>query len=139
MVAYPRTAAVTNPHVRYPIKSLNTAVPSEIKRGLSADSPPAKWPLMAWQKPIYIMPPMPPMPSMPPPGIGGGVSSGTSVMRASVVRIMAAIKAGEREITVAPLAFSLPKYVRASGISWPNCPPNYYKVDRIIESRHPGS
>lgn len=48
-------------------------------------------------------------------------------------------EAGEREITVAPLAFSLPKYVRASGISWPNCPPTYYKVDRIIESRHPGS
>lgn len=48
-------------------------------------------------------------------------------------------EAGEREITVAPLAFSLPKYVKASGISWPECSPNYYKVDRIIESRHPGS
>lgn len=48
-------------------------------------------------------------------------------------------EAGEREITVAPLAFSLPKYVKASGISWPACPPTYYKVDRIIESRHPGS
>lgn len=48
-------------------------------------------------------------------------------------------EAGEREITVEPLAFSLPKYVGASGISWPNCSPTYYKVDRIIESRHPGS
>lgn len=46
--------------------------------------------------------------------------------------------AGEREITVAPLAFSLPKYVKASGISWP-CSSNYYKVDRIIERKQPSN
>ena len=48
-------------------------------------------------------------------------------------------EAGEREITVAPLTFSLPKYVKTSGISWPACPPTYYKVDRIIESRPPSN
>ena len=47
-------------------------------------------------------------------------------------------EAGEREITVAPLAFSLPKYVKASGISWP-CSSNYYKVDRIIERKQPSN
>ena len=44
-------------------------------------------------------------------------------------------KAGEREITVAPLEFILPKYIKASRISTHGCPLDYYKVDKIIERK----
>ncbi len=42
-------------------------------------------------QPDYIMPPMPPMPMSPPPGMGAS-GAGMSVIRAEVVRIMAAIE-----------------------------------------------
>lgn len=48
-------------------------------------------------------------------------------------------EAGEREITVAPLEFILPKYIKASRISRHGCPLDYYKVDKIIERKQPSS